>query len=650
MVRPTRQRAQAQAQGQNQNQAQPAQQAQDSQQDQAAPQTQMQGANRPARHISGPQSALTDYLASHNISANQIRRNADQRRAAAARSLEAQDGNNAEDGEERAGPSTGPTETTESARNETSAERDKRKRKEQQALAKIKASKSFKKRKRHAEHFTGVSEDEDDFARAIFDQREKPLPGQMDNCAICKKRFTVTAYSLTGPEGGLLCAQCSKDHAAKKGKSAKKPRKSLGGQGSRRKVQSNILDGTYQTGAKNLTTLCIETLAKNVDLADSLGDLPDKVVDKIARLFSKRRLLTPETLPLFVQPSTLTVKIYDGAKLGPNDFEGIFQTASGLQHFKARNAIQFKDEVMDYLLTRDTKILSFNIHGANLLSDSSWSMFILTKGADLEAIQVYYTDKHFGDEILNQLSINCPKLNRLKVYHNQKVTNIGVKAIGDIKTLKHLGLHLQHDISPKSLSHMIRGVGQLLETLSLRKMPKSNDEVLTAIKNTCRSLRKLRITDSENMTDEGFVDLFTDWENPAIDVIDFQKCRHLESTNPRDNPDGVGLCSDGFRALMKHSGGKLKNLNIHACRHIKRDAFDDVFSKDDQYPHLVKLEISFIEDVDDFVLGRIFRSCPNVREINVFGCMKVKDVKVPRGKVLVGVPNAIGMVIEGQDD
>ncbi|KAK1995836.1 RNI-like protein [Colletotrichum falcatum] len=649
MVRQTRQRAQAQTQGQNQNQAQP------TQQDQAAPQTQTQATNRPTRHISGPQSALTDYLASHNISANQIRRNADERRAAAARSLETQGGNNDDDdddddGGEEAGPSAEPTEAADIARNETPAQREKRIKKEQQALAKIKASKLFKKRKRHNERFTGVSEDEDDLARTIFNQRAKPMPGQMDNCAICKKRFTVTAYSLTGPEGGLLCAQCSKDHSANKGKGVKKPRRSLGGQGSRRKVQSNILDGIYQTGAKDLTTLCIETLAKNVDLADSLGDLPDKVVDKIARLFSKRRLLTPDSLPLFVQPSTSTVKIYDGAKLGPNDFEGIFQTASGLQHFKARNAIQFKDEVMDYLLTRDTKIMSFNIHGANLLSDESWSMFISTKGADLEAIQVYYTDKHFGDNILDQLSINCPKLNRLKVYHNQKVTNIGVRSIGDIKTLKHLGLHLQHDISPKSLAYMIRGVGQLLETLSLRKMPKANDEVLTAIKNTCRSLRKLRITDSENMTDEGFVDLFTDWENPAIDIIDFQKCRHLESTNPRDNPDGVGLCSDGFRALMKHSGGKLRNLNIHACRHIKRDAFEDVFSKDDQYPHLAKLEISFIEDVDDFVLGRVFRSCPNIREINVFGCMKVKDVKVPRGKVLVGVPNAIGMVIEGRDD
>ncbi|KAK1655216.1 hypothetical protein BDP81DRAFT_412242 [Colletotrichum phormii] len=514
------------------------------------------------------------------------------------------------------------------------------------AIAKIKASKAFKKRKQR-----GIeSEDEDDIARALLDQMAQPLPGQMDNCAICKKRFTVTAYSLSGPEGGLLCAQCSKDEAAKKGKGKQKPRKPVGGQGKRRKVQSNILDGTYQTGAKNLTTLCIETLARNVDLADSLGDLPERVVDKIARLFSKRRLLNPVTLPLFVQPSTTVLHIYDGAKLGSNEFESIFQTAPNLKRFKARNSIQFKDEVMDYLLSRDIKLTHFNLHGANLLSDESWTKFVQQKGAYLEGIQVYYTDKHVGDELLAILPETCPNLNRLKVYHNQKVTNVGVKSIADIKSLKHLGLHLQHDITSKSLVHMILGVGKDLETLSLKKMPTANDEVLTAIRDTCRSLKKFRITDSEHMTDEGFADLFNKWENPGIEIIDLQKCRYRDSTKPRENEDGIGLCSDGFRALMKHSGKKLKNLNIHACRHIKREAFEDAFCDEDQYRNLVRLEISFIEEVDDFVLGRIFRSCPNIREINVFGCMQVKDVRVPRGKVVVGIPNAMGMVVEGRDD
>ncbi|EHK99829.1 putative DNA repair protein rhp7 [Glarea lozoyensis 74030] len=49
------------------------------------------GAQRPVRQIRGPQSALTDFLASHNINANQIRQDADARRAAALASRQAGD-------------------------------------------------------------------------------------------------------------------------------------------------------------------------------------------------------------------------------------------------------------------------------------------------------------------------------------------------------------------------------------------------------------------------------------------------------------------------------------------------------------------------------------------------------------------------------
>lgn len=642
MARPSRRRGQQatqpqpQAQSQNANQPQPAQQNQAPQQAQPAQQN-MAPANV-RRHISGPQSALTDYLASHNISANQIRRDADRRRAAAAESQQ-QNQPDEESDEEASQPAAG-------TRKETEAEKKKRLLKEKQAIAKIKASKKFKKRKRDA----GDSEDDDDIARALMEQMSQPLPGQMDNCEICKKRFTVTPYSKTGPDGGLLCAKCSKEAAANDKQPNKKHRKAAAGGGGRRKVQSNILDGTYHTGAKRLTTLCIETLAKNVDLADSLGELPDHIVDRIARLFSKRRLLNPQTLALFLQPSSSFINIYDGAKLGMDDYIGIFQVAANLKGFKARNSIQFKDEVMEYLLERDTQLTSFYLHGANLLSDDMWTRFVEEKGASLEELRVYYTDRHFGDEILALLPKNCPNLTRLKAYHNQKITNAGIKEIGEVKSLRHLGLHLQNRIDAKVMASTILSIGENLQTLSLPLFLDATDEVLAAIKKSCRSFRKLRINDSDKLTDAGFVDLFTNWANPPLEKIDFQKCCHVDSTNPRENPEKVGLCSDGLRALMKHSGRKLKDLNIHACRHITREALEDVFGKDNQYTELLKLEISFVEEVDDYIVGCIFRSCPNIKEVNVFGCMKVKDAPVPRGKVLVGVPNAVGMVTEGNAD
>ncbi|EQK98629.1 DNA repair protein Rad7, protein [Ophiocordyceps sinensis CO18] len=584
------------------------------------------------------QSALTDFLASHNISARQIREDADQRRQQAA-------GAARQDSQESSAPvASASGGRTRSARRDTGEESARKRAEEKKAIEKVKASKSFKRRKKRPRD----SDDDDEVARAIFETKYAPLPGQMENCGICGKRFTVTPYSLAGPDGKLSCVPCGKELAKEgQGQPKKKPRKQVGGVGSRRALQSRILDG--DVGTKSLATLCVQTLARNVDMAVSLGDLPDHLIDKIARLFSKGRLLKPETLPLFAQPTTERLHIYDGASLGEKDFISVFQVAPNLRRFKARCAIQFKDAVMDYVLSRDTCLESFYLHGANLLSEKKWHEFIAQKGRGLLGLQVYYTDCHFGDKSIVKLAEHCPGLLRLKVEHNQKLTDEGVEAIGRLSSLEHVGLQLQKHTSPAAVVGFVGQIGQKLKTLSLKVMPDADDSVLKSIHNHCRSLHKLRITDSEKMTDQGFAELFTGWDNAPLRFVDLQKCRHMDSNRPRVNVSGVGLCSQGFKALMAHSGPKLEVLNVHACRHISREAFEEAFDDKARYPELRKLEISFCEDVTDFVMGCIFRACPKMKEVNVFGCMKVKDVRVPRGVILVGVPNARGMMTEGVD-
>lgn len=521
-----------------------------------------------------------------------------------------------------------------------------KKKDELKVINKIKESKAFKKRKRHA----ADSDDDDDIAKAIFDESHAPLPGQMENCEICQKRFTVTPYSVAGPDGGLLCAPCGRKVAKERQQDQPKkkaPKRQAGGIGVRRVQQSRILDG--KIGVQSLATLCVQKLAQNADLVDYLGDLPEHMVDKIARIFSKRRLLNSATLPLFVQPNTERLYIYDGGNLKEQDLYYIFQTAPNLRKFKARCLVQFKDEVMDYLLSRDIEFDEFYLHGANLLSEAKWHEFLQAKGKSLRQLQVYFTDKHFGDETMRVIAENCPSLKRLKVQSNQQVTDKGVQAIGQMKSLEHLSLGLHNMPSSETIANFVTEIGQNLKTLSLKVVPHADDTVLRAIHESCRSLAKFRITESQDMTDDGFAKLFTDWANPPLEIVDLQKCRHVSASNPRDNEDNIGLCDEGFKALMKHSGKGIRKLNIHACRFISREAFEEAFGEDTRYPELWDLEISFCEEVTDFILGSIFRSCPKIRQVNVFGCMKVKSVRVPRGVILVGVPNAEGMVTQGDD-
>ena len=608
---------------------------------------------------------------SHNISAHQIRLDADARRRAAENDQGNADGQSNDQASAEAPtttPATAPATalatsltatattapTTRARRAAAASARDEEARgKEKKAIEKIKASKKFQKRKRGLD-----SEDEDDLARALA-KSSAPLPGQQENCKICGTRFTVTAYSRAGPGGGLLCLKCSKevdkDEALNKKKKPAK-RVSGGAVGRRRQLQSNILDGTYSLGAKSLMTLCIETLAKNIDLAEDLGDLPPKVIDKVARKLSKHRLLDSRTLSLFLQPTAEEVHVYDGSKLSSDDYIRIFQAVPGLKRLKVRNGIHFKDQVVDYLMSRHIELEGLYLHGANLISEAKWIEFLHQKGRFLRSLRVYFTDKHFNNAVLAVLPTACPSLTRLKVSHNQEVTGAGIASIAQIPTLRHLSLDLRNDLHSDVYVALLAKIGATLHTLSLTRVETADNTVLDAIHTHCRALSKLRITESEEMTDAGFTRLFTDWANPGLTFLDLQKCRHLDSAKPRANPDGVGLCSGGFRALMAHSGRALRELNVHGCRHIEGGAFEEAFAllpaKDGggaPAPAMEKLEISFCEEVTDFVVGCVFRGCPGLRELNVFGCMKVRDVRVPRGKILVGVPNARGMVIEGDE-
>ncbi|KAI2784598.1 RNI-like protein [Daldinia loculata] len=607
------------------------------------------------RNIRGPRSALTDYLASQNISARQIRAN-HEARLRSATATTASDQAVASTSAAQNVDTVEPAETVEDSEDDAESSvaantRQATTRKRKQAAAaieKVKNSKPSKQRKSRR----NAPDDESD--EDVLERSTAPVPGQLENCEQCGKRFTVTAYSRAGPEGGLLCAQCSikltKEENAAKSASKKGKQKAtvVPIRRERRKIQSLILDG--QIGVKTLMTLCVETLANNIHLADDLGDLPLPAIDRISRQLSKRRLMSPKTLDLFLQPQIQDIMIYDGGRLGSDDYTRMFQICSSLKTLKLRNAIQFKDDVMEYLMGRHFALDTFYISGANLLSDECWDKYLKAKGQSLQSLRVYFTDRHFGNKTVESLRDYCPSLTRLKICHNQALTDEGVEHIAQLHSLEHLGLRLVSQTQTMPYVNVVQKIGNQLRTFSIRDVPGVDDRLLDAIHDHCARLVKLRITNSEVMTDAGFVRLFKDWKNRPLLFVDLELCRHIDAGNPRVNQHMIGFCSGGFRALMKHSGRLLKKLNIHGCRHISGEAFEDVFAIGQVYPELLDLEISFCEEVTDLIVGLIFKSCPSLKRLNVFGCMKVKDVRVPRGKILVGVPNAMGMIIEGTED
>ncbi|KAI5206730.1 RNI-like protein [Aureobasidium subglaciale] len=597
---------------------------------------------RNGNRIRGPQSALTDFLSSHNISAQQIRDDYERRVREAAQQENAGEGGSNDpappaDPDAEAAAALAAAEAADAAAEKTR----KRKRKEEAAIEKIKKAKGAKGGKKKKKPAGSDDEDDDDFdiGGAMY-VKAAPLPGQFENCEICSKRFTVTPYSKSGPEGGLVCTPCGKE-LAKEGDAAggKKARKPPAGR-KRRQVESERLNGVALGGAKTLQQLCIEKVAQYHEDVDELGELPEPVMLRLAEIFAKKRLLNPKTLKLFVRPDSDTVCVHDAAYLEVEDYQGICAVAPGLKKLVIRNACQLKDEVIEYMMDKCDQISFIQFYAANLVSDDMWRKLFHHYGKQLRAVKLSWLDASFNDGTVQELVNNCPDLIRLKLKLCRRLTEQSIVALAGLTNLEHLSLQTGVQPSCENIINLVKAVGPKLRTLSFEDFLDLDDAVLAQIKESCSHLEKFRLHMNDVASDAAYANLFTNWKNPPLTFVDLSGTRDVDNNNPKGPEEAIGLASAGFKALMAHSGSALRTLDIASCRHISLEAFLDVFSNGTIYPNIETINFSFCSRVDTTVIAGVFQSCPSIKKVIAFGCFDVTDVVVPRGIALIGVPKA----------
>ena len=522
----------------------------------------------------------------------------------------------------------------------------KRKKSQKAAIDKIKKEKATKSaggakkkgKKRGSDEDDDEDDDYDDDLGKDMYKKSRPAPGQFEHCELCSKRFTVTPYSKEGPEGGLLCTPCGKEFAKDMKKEKRAANKTPGRK--RRKLESDRLDGIAVGGAKSLQQLCIEKVAKHHEDLEELGDMPGSVVERLSEIFSKKRVMKPRTLRLFLRPDLQDVVVHDAAYLEPEDYHLIFATVPNMRRLVLGNACQMKDPAVDYMLERCHKLQYIQLYAANLITDAMWDRMFLEIGNRLEVIKLKWLDAAFDDAVVQHMVECCQNLERVKLELCRRIGEEAVIALSKLPKLKHLSLQIGHEISTTALCELIEVRGRDLRTLSLEKFIDADESVLQAIHDNCIALSKLRFSENDTATDAGYTALFTDWQNPPLTFVDVNSTRDIDNNNPQGPEEAIGMASSGFRALMAHSGSNLKHLDISSCRHIELGAFMDVFNGAQLYPALEYINISFCNRADTSVVAGIFKSCPALKQLVAFGCFDVQDVVVPRSIALIGVPRA----------
>lgn len=324
----------------------------------------------------------------------------------------------------------------------------------------------------------------------------------------------------------------------------------------------------------------------------------------------------------------------------------MFSVVPKVQNLNLRNAGQFKDDVFDYIIEREVPLKSLQLEAANLVSNEKWVTFFEKCGRRLESLKLSWLDYSMDDDAFMSLARFCPNLRRLKLRKCFRLGEAALGAMTELKQLQHLSLRFPTNTSPGPLTDLIASVGPGLRSLSLESFSDADDDVLSTIQSHCTQVHKLRFTENDYCTDAGFLNLFTDWTNPPLTMIDFSSNRSVDYAKPDGPEDPVGLASAGFEALMEHSGSRLERLDISSCRHITYESFSKVFDGKNQYPLLEDINISFLTKVDNAVAVGLFKSCPALAKVTAFGCFNVVGVPVPKGVALIGVPNAQDSIVQ----
>jgi DNA repair protein RAD7 len=314
-----------------------------------------------------------------------------------------------------------------------------------------------------------------------------------------------------------------------------------------------------------------------------------------------------------------------------------------------RNAGQLKNDVLRYMAEKNKNIRELQLGATNLISDEVWQLLFQTTGPHLESLKLSELNDSLDDGSIEVMARSCRKLRRLKLRSCSQMTESSLLSISKLTSLEHLTLAVAQDSSSEALSTMIRKIGPSLHTLCLEEYGEADDDVLESIRDGCTKLSKLRLTGSAICSDQAFARLFTDWANPPIPYIDLCNNRDIDNANPEGPQDApIGLGAAGFKALMNHSGPSLQRLDVHSCRHISHEVLSEVFDGKRQYPVLKDIDMSFVSKLDGFIMTGIFKSCPGLSKLAVFGCFDGRDVRIPAGVALIGLPNAQDtVVIEG---
>lgn len=214
----------------------------------------------------------------------------------------------------------------------------------------------------------------------------------------------------------------------------------------------------------------------------------------------------------------------------------------------------------------------------------------------------------FDIDCMRVLVESCPNLKELRLNEVGKLSDDFLECIKSLAG-RLTYLDLSYPGSPDALSERaliacLEVIGGSLEHLDLSGNADITDALLfQGIKPHALRLSALVLANTPELTDAGAGEFFGNWQASPLSALDMSRNHQLADA--------------ALKALVKHSGEELTQLNINGWKDVSEDALKGIpkFAS-----ALKKLDVGWCRAVDDWFVKSVLERCEDIDEIKVWGC------------------------------
>ncbi|KAK4684947.1 DNA repair protein RAD7, partial [Tremellales sp. Uapishka_1] len=440
--------------------------------------------------------------------------------------------------------------------------------------------------------------------------------GEFMDCGECGEKFTVTAYTKEHPTqaSSWLCVECCYvlgiDPFAKAKKAAPKKK------AAKKEDRGKVVSYEDRKGVVSLGDICIQLIGRYIEDVEQLGDIGGVNMDKVCKIISKSRRLTPEAAALFYSADRTELAMYDCTRLVHDSFLALARLCPNLTSLHLHLCGQLMTDSLIAFGKSLKSLTRIELFAPFLVRKEGWIDFFKQRNASLQGFLITQSPR-IDLETIETMVDNCPNLTELQLAEIGMMQDDFLIPIGKLDKLQSLDLSSPGTpLSDDAVVTLLSKVGTNLVSLNLSDNSELGDMSLISIAKYCPSLKQLYLRNCVEFTDEGvtaFFDALKASNHPGLEVIDLEKGHELKAAS--------------LKALIAHSGPTIEKLSLLGWKEVEKQALGEIGT----CKRLKELNIGWCRCLTDFEVKDILEGCDEIKVVKVWGCNQLTDA-IPRKK------------------